>query len=282
MKLALEILVWGGAIPAAVALVLAAVAHRAAPAAARRYGASLAAGCAFFVGYVLLPEWAPLVPARHWHWLPYIAIIAAFASPLARAPGLHWIEGCLLHLLTGLVAAWLVVPTWADLVPPRPTSVALVTGGIFLLTACLEPLAAKERSAFFAGHLAAAAAVGAGCLAYFQSATFGQLAGIASAALAGTCAAACLTRGVQVQGLAGVYSVAVGGCLYTGAVTPKPPMVGFLLLAAAPLGLWTGRLPQVARRSPLTSAAVQSAAVLVVDVISVWLLWTASSVEPWE
>jgi hypothetical protein len=52
---------------------------------AERYGLGIALAAGFFSGYWLLPnDWAPLVPARHWHWLAYL--------PAAGVPSL-WCAG---------------------------------------------------------------------------------------------------------------------------------------------------------------------------------------------
>ena len=40
----------------------------------------------FFVGYALLPDWAPLTPRLYWHWLPYVACATAIC-PIALSAG---------------------------------------------------------------------------------------------------------------------------------------------------------------------------------------------------
>src|SRR4051812_45341785 len=101
---------------------------------AARYATAAPAAAAFAVGYVLLPDWALLWPQRHWQWLPYLAIAAAVVGPIGQAPAFQAWERALLHVLFGVVAGWLLVPTWETLEPSRATWMVCVAGGISGLT----------------------------------------------------------------------------------------------------------------------------------------------------
>jgi hypothetical protein len=68
---------------------------------------------------------------------------------------------------------------------------------------------------------------------------FGQLTGIAAAALGGACVCGFLTGpNGAARGAIPVYVVLVGGLAYVGAIEPEQPVLGILLAAAAPLSLW--------------------------------------------
>ncbi|MCH7863259.1 MAG: hypothetical protein IH998_16740, partial [Proteobacteria bacterium] len=204
-------------------------------------GAALGAfAAAFFVGYALLPAWAAIAPTRHWHWLPYLGLVAMVMGPVGLAPGLLRVERWLLTFLLAVLAAWLLVPTWADLQPARPTYVLILTAYILLLSMLLDPLPAHVPVRLFLAALTIVAGAGAIMLAVFVSLTFGQLAGIAATAMAGCTIAAFRVGGPTLtRAVIPAFAVLVGGSLFVGSIEPDPALHGFLLVPAAPLGLWT-------------------------------------------
>jgi hypothetical protein len=135
MDVALEIvfaLAKVGLATAAVALVTAVLWHRLLPVQlGSRFALPLGAAVGFCAGYWFLGEWTSLVPERHRQWLPWLAILAALAGGNAasdiwrttRRRGLFF--GIFAAL--SLVSAWLLVPHWATLWPPRLAMVPLVT-----------------------------------------------------------------------------------------------------------------------------------------------------------
>ena len=84
------------------------------------------------------------------------------------------------------------------------------------------------------GVLALAAASLAVFTAAFVSVTYGQLAGIAAAGLAG-CLASDLsrTRTASFRGLVPAYAVLVAGTAFVGFIEPTPPLPGILVAACA-------------------------------------------------
>jgi hypothetical protein len=230
----------------------------------QRYAAAVAFAAAFCAGYVLLPDWAALVPKRHWHWTIYLAPGAALIGSVSLAGGIRPAERWLLWLLAAFVSAWLLVPNWANLHPPRPVCIGLLTGYLFLLAAALEPLARRVGPATLLAPLTYTSACVALLIAASISVTYGQTAVIAAAAMAGCWIAACLSRTASARGLGLVYSVVVGGWAFIGCIEPRKPAVGLLLAAAAPLGLWCCVWGPLSRLRGRGASAVQTAVVLAV------------------
>ena len=144
MNLAIEILGYGGIVPATISIAVLFFARRfKTSSVCNRYAAAVAFALAFFVGCALLPSWSPFWPQRHWQWLPYLAAIAMVVGPVGLASGVCPRERWLLHLLLAIIAAWLLVPAWASLQPHRVAYVATLPVGLFLLSVLLDPLPAR-------------------------------------------------------------------------------------------------------------------------------------------
>jgi hypothetical protein len=242
---------------------------------AERYSLGVALAAGFGVGYWLLPEWAHLVPTKHWQWLPYLAA-AAVLGGLAVAGGVTWPERLVANAALALVAAWQLVPLWEELQPPRHYAVPLLAGYLFLLAALLSALPDRLLGPLFVGLLAVSSGTVAVLIAIGVSLIYGQVAGVAGAALCGCWLASllsALTRNVSandtgirsqcIRGLIPVYAVLVGGLAFVGTIEPTPPMTIFLLAPAAPLMLWLFSAGPLGRLRGLPAAAAQIAAVLI-------------------
>ena len=265
MGLMIEIVVYGGIIPTVVSLAMAALLLGVLPeSASRRYAAAVAFGTALLVGYLLMPSWAELVPTRHWHWLPYLAAAAMILAPIGLAQGLSTPERWLLHLLFSAVAAWLLVPTWPNLQPPRSFYVPVVAGYLFLITVLLEALPARLLGPLFVAILFVVSALVAMTIAATVSVRLGQVGGIAAAAMAGCGAASFFySSRFMARGLIPVFTIVVGGLALVGCVEPERPLVGLLLMPAAPLALWACACGPLARARGVAAGASQAAVVLV-------------------
>lgn len=237
---AIELFGYGGLVPALTSLVAALLGRRLLPASAsERYAAAVALVAGFAVGYALLPAWAAPLPTRYWHWLPYLGGAAMIVGPVGQAVGVSRLERGLVQLLFALVAAWLLVPTWADLQPSRPVWIALLTAYLFLLAALLEPLAKPICERRVLAFLTLAATSSAIMVAVFVSLKFGRVAGVAAASVAGCWAAQSVARGqLGTPGFLPAYSALVGGSAFTGAINPAPPNAALLLVPAGPIALW--------------------------------------------
>jgi len=269
MILTQEIVNYG--VPLGVAIVTALGCWRCLPeSVARRYAAAAAVAAAFFVGYAMLPSWAELAPKRHWQWLPYLGVAAMILGPIGLADGVSKIERFMLYLLLAITAAWLLVPTWASLQPPRSTYVPLLSGYLFMLMVLLQPLPGRVSGKLFCILLSLVALATALTIAAFISLRYGRVSAVAGTAVVGCCVAAFFQKDqLTIRGVMPIYAVLIGGLAFVGFVEPEMPLFGVLVMPAAPLALWVvGWLPFVKSNERLLMV-VQTTAVLVVLVIGV-------------
>jgi hypothetical protein len=293
MTMFVEIGVYGGAVPFAVALAIVYLARRMAPPHVfERVAMAAALAMAFFVTWVLLPDgWTPLKPARPWHWLPYLGLLAALLScaairttPFAdsgRATqrSLTYALRIVTNLVTAASAGWLLAPNWPDLEPSRYVYVLLLAGYLFALMTLLDALPDRLFGGLFPFLLFAAASVTSLVIAEPVSLQYGQIAGAQAAALFGCGVAAWLgVRGAAMRGLVPVYAVLVGGIAFSGSIEPEPPIYSIMLAPLAPLALWLCAYGPLARLAGLKSAAAHLAVVLIP--LAILVAWTLLGGEP--
>jgi len=240
MNLAIELLVIGIAIPAAVAAVVTWIGLRFATHGARLYAIPAAMALAYVISYTLLPEWASIKPERHWQWLPYLAMAAAVVGPVGFAAGRPaWVRSLALTALA-VGAAFLLVPNWPDLQPARQLSIALVALYLSSLILSVEWLAPRLSPAVLLGLLATGGAALAITLAGIVSVRFGLLAVMSAAALAGCCLASIIVRQprpLELRSAAPLYAVLFGGAAYVGCIEPQPPLWWLLLMPAVAVAM---------------------------------------------
>src|SRR5262249_49861189 len=100
--------------------------------------------------------------------------------------------------------------------------------------------------------------------AAFVSITYGQLAGLAAAALAGCSASGrSRSRETSFRGLVPAYAILVGGTAFVGFIEPSPPLRGLLLAANAPLALWAFAAGPLSRLRGFAAVTARTVAVLV-------------------
>jgi FtsH-binding integral membrane protein len=271
VEFAIELIGFGGIVPAVVSGAIVWLSLRFLPEdAAARYSAALALAVAFFVGYALLPSWAPLRPTRHWQWMPYLGVAATFVGAVGLARGLFTVERWMLYLLLAAATAWLLVPNWPDLQPPRIVYITAFTAALVLLTVLLEPLPARVGEPLFLLLLAFVSLTAAVVLAVFVSIKFGQIAAIAAAATgASGVASLFVRRECGSRGLIPVFSVIVCGIIFVGHIEPNPPLTAMLFIPAAPLGLWVSARGPLACFRGFKAGAIRTAAVLLLLLIAV-------------
>jgi hypothetical protein len=274
-----EAVVLGILVPATVSFSVALLCHRILPrTVARRWMLPAALSVGFAIGYVVLPEWAEIVPARHWQWIPYLGVATALAGAVGRARGIWFPERWLIHGLVAAAAALLLVPDWPELDPPRVQLVPIVAGWLFLLFMALPPLAERIASVWLLAHLCAAAVVTALAIAAFVSLKYAQLAGLAAASLVGCSAAALFLRQhAEPRSVMPVFAVLVGGSAFTGYIDPQPPLTGLLLLPAAPLALWLTVMLPGSKSPGAIGYFAQLAATAVALAAGIGVAWLASS-----
>jgi hypothetical protein len=276
MNFVIEVLVYGGIVPAAIAVAIVCLSRRFLPeSVSNRYAAAIAFAVAFFVGYALLPSWADLLPKRHWQWLPYLGAVAVVLGPVGLATGVRAPERWLLFLLLAIATAWALVPTWPGLKPPRSVYVPCLAGYLLLLTTLLEPLPARLIGKLFVALLTVVSGSVAIALAAFVSLKFGQVAGIAAAATAGCWVASLFhNHDSTTRGLVPAFTIVVGGLAFVGFIEPQQPLKAMLLVPAAPLALWASVWGPLARLRGIAAGAAQTAIVLVPLAIAlIWLLF---------
>ena len=221
---------------------------------AARYWLAIGLAVGFLASYCLLPDHGPLVPDKHWHWLPHLAAVATLGA-MAQAAGVSLIERLTALAVLALVAAWQLVPLWPDLAPPRSSAVPLLAGYFWVLMSLLVALPDRLLGRWFVGLLVAAAAVVAVIVAASVSFKYGQLAAAASASAAGCCAATWIDSARRpaataapdlpagIRGMLPGYVILVAGSAFLGAIDPSPPQPAILLAPAIPLVMWIFAAP---------------------------------------
>jgi hypothetical protein len=257
--LLLQALVYGGLLPAAVAvLALRPVLTRprlGEP--GRRALGALAVAGAFAAGYAALGEYHD-----PWYWLPWLALAAAAvtAAPLPAPVRAGLFVG------VAALATWLLAPPPGEDGAPWPWSSRLVLPVGVVALGLLAPLARRRPGPLVPVLWAAAAVAGAAVLERADIAKLAHLSGVLAAALAGVALVAWRAPGRPVaHGAAPVAAVLLPGLMAEGCfhTFSDVPAASFVLAAAAPLGLFVAELPGLRNISTRGRAAVQSLAVLV-------------------
>jgi hypothetical protein len=270
MNAAISLVIFSIAAPAAVALAAALVLERILPERiGQRMALAVALAAGFCAGYWLLGEWTTLIPQRHRQWLPWLAIAAAFVGGIRASSYVSWIAWTLL----AAASAWVLVPTWATLWPPRLVTIPLLAAYLLLLMALLAALPDRLLGRLFVVLLTAAAIGVALLIAIGVSLKISQVA-LAGAAAFGGCSVAAFTpsaaaksvgsaQAAASRGLIPAFAVLIGGLAFAGTIEPQPPLPIVLLAPAAPLMLWLFVAGPLAKMQGWKAAALQVAVVLV-------------------
>ena len=239
----------------------------------------------FCAGYWFLGEWISLVPERHRQWLPWLAILAALAGRNTALDKLRASRNAALSVgmfaALSLVSAWLLVPSWATLWPPRLVMVPLLAAYFVSLMASLAALPDRLLGRTFVGLLAAAASTVMLLIAVGVSVKIGSIAAAAAGGIGGCAAAALLTltksseasRASASRSLVPIFAVLIGGLAFIGTIEPQKPLPIILLAPAAPLVLWLFAAGPLAKLQGWKSAVLQVAAVLLPLIVALaWLV----------
>lgn len=211
-------------------------------AAAARSAVGIGFVAGFVIGYLLLPDWAELIPSRHWHWLPWLGLAGGVTGSIGvcAAPPKRW----LLMLATSVAAAWFLVPTWPSLDPPRFIWLVALSVGLVLLIGLMDPLPPRIGGRLFLGMLSIAAVALAAMIAACVSVTYARIAGVAACSLVGVWGGTYLRQSddeIAVRAAIPASLIVVGGIAFVACVESERPQYGLLLLPACPLGLWISR-----------------------------------------
>ena len=249
------------------------------------YPVAIAAG--FAAGCFLFPDRLPLVPERHWQWLPYVAIVAAIFGGVNAARGISLSDRFFLAPLLGIIAAWLIVPSYPDLKPDRPWSIVLLTTYLGLLSFLLALLPSHLRGRLFAVLLTLAALATAVLITAEISLRVGTVALRGPLAMFG-----CLLvprrskEGVdsfprEMLSFIPVFAVFAGGSAYIGAVSLPEPRWLLLAAPAAPCMLWLFAFGPLSRLQGVTKIVAQTAAVAVVPLAIVLWIFLQAKPDEW-
>jgi hypothetical protein len=281
MSGAIEIVGYCILAPAAVSLAIYWFAQRHLhPGAAERYPAAVALAAGYCTGYILLGWPNDVLPTRHWHWTLYLAPAAAVLGPIAVSKGLALPERWLLLLAAVVAAAWVLVPHWSNLQPPRSVLVPLLAAYMFLLAISLEQLLRRfpaPRALAALGVSAMFIAVAAA--AFIHVMTYAQFAAAAGAALVGCSAAARFLNAESVRGLGLAYAVIVGGWAFILCIELQPANPGILIAPAAPFALLLCARGRLAQLRGWAAVGVQFALVLVILLLAGALVLMKAGVE---
>ena len=277
-------ILWGVVLPAVVALV-AAIAGQCGVGRDRRtqpWGPAAAIAAAFAVAYVGIAGGVPAFPpAVAQGWLFYFAALAvvvgilatiqmAFSSAPRPRPMLVGVLDFLAVFLLFL-APRLIFARAAALGPAKIRLGALaVFGGMFLWWLGMEALARRRHGVTLPLLLSAFAGSSALVLINARTQTLGQIAGAVAVALLVMTLLSLWYRQLSLAG-GGILAInlIVLGLLLCGHLFADLTCREMLILAAAPLALWTGEIPPIARKPWLRFAV---SAVLMLAILSAALV----------
>jgi hypothetical protein len=255
------------------------------PPPAARYAFAAATAVGFLVGSLTFPDRMPLVPERHWHWLPYLGLLAVWLGSVPER--LPWWIRWLGYAGLAAVAGAQLVPGYADLKPAWYVLTPLLAVYLFALICLLSLLPERLRGRLFIGLLACTAAATSVLVTAEISLRIGLFSLRIPVAIATCFVVSWLVRfpaTVKLQSavlaLIPVFVVLVGGTAFVGAIEHSEPRWLLLFTSAAPLMLWLFVLGPLARLQGVSSVVAQIAAVASVPLAIV--LWTLLTAEPDE
>jgi hypothetical protein len=241
MPFTISDIVLGGIVPVIVSAgVLLALRQLSSPGLNDRYSASVAMLCGFLSGYALL-ELGPWHPDAHWHWLPYAMLSAALVGPVCCVTGVNSIERGAMYALLAVAVGSLLVPTWEDLDPTRPTYLIGFVAYVTLLTGLMDPLAKRLRGPSIPIAMWATITAVSIVLAISGSLRFAQIGISGAGAMFGIMLCACVVAEVSsLQGLSLGFAILTVGGLLIGQVNSfsDVPWISYLIIPVAPLSLW--------------------------------------------
>ncbi|WP_254512653.1 hypothetical protein [Anatilimnocola floriformis] len=252
-----------------------------------RYVLPVAIAAGFAAGCFLFPDRLPLIAERYWHWLPYVALIAAVFGAVTAARGERAYDLPFWLLVLGFIAAWLIVPRYPDLKPSRPWSLLLVTTYLAGITWLLTQLPERLRGRLFLAILTLTALATTVLVTAEVSLRIGTVALRGPLAMLGCQLVPRLFAKSnwdqiprELLGVISVFAILAGGSAYIGAVELSSPHWLLLVVPAAPLVLWLFAFGPLSRLKGATSIIAQLVAVALVPLAIV--LWIFLHAEPDE
>lgn len=263
---------------------------------AERYALGVAVAAGFVAGCWNYPDRLPFTPDKHWHWFPYVGVLAAIIGGGAAFAPLPVLDRKLLYFALGVAAAFVLVPnwpSWPESLPARPILILRVAAYSGVISAALASLPDRLRGRGFVWILLLSAAASAALITSEVSLRYGNISLRAATALAGCWAASWLLFCHDSNGkprwpqltlaLIPLYAVLIGGGLFVAAIEPEPPKYPLLLVPATPLLLWLFTVGPLAKLEGLTAIVAQSIVVLLIPaVLLVSSLLQAVPADDWS
>jgi len=221
-----------------------------------RYETVTAFAVSYLAAFVFVDrhEW---LPDRHWHWLPYATLVACFAG--AAATHVNGRITAALAILTSGMAAWWLVPNWMK--PPSlhiPAFAIYLWSFVALHAFVLQRVNGVKAPIFLVTTSLGVAAMTAG----FVSASYGQLAAIPAATLAGVTLAKDGRTNDSLAAILPAWVMSTAGVAYIGCIEPQEPLWGLLLAPAAPLWISASFIGPLSGLSGMRQALAQMACLL--------------------
>jgi hypothetical protein len=239
VELVVEVMLWGGLLPAAVAAIVLWFAPRGSDV-KNRAATTLALAAGYLAG-VVAQDRASLVTLTPVGLLPWFAVLAGAVSVVEAAPKWPVLVGVVLRLAVAALAGWLLTPDQPDLAPVRLWYRLAIGGVVFADWTALDFAASRRLGRWVPALVAFTALAGVAVLEKADIGRFTQFAVSLTAASAGATVA---LRDRPAHGLAGVAAILVTGLMAAGRFESfsKVPAASYLLVALAPLGLAAGAL----------------------------------------
>ena len=231
--------------------------------------AALAIGIGFAVGFIVagrLLGFAPLIPRRTWHWLPYLVWAATAFGLLessGKGPRWFWIA---MRIPVSLAVAAVFVPDVGRYAPYWwPMTIGLAAATFTWWSAC-EPLANQRNAVVWPLVLCMTCITATIVQILASNSSMIHVTGVLFAVSAGALAISlCYSSEVLTRAMTPALAVLLPGLMFTGYVGTfsEVPVASFALIAFAPLLMWIGELRPLAER--------KSAGAVIATIAVVWL-----------
>jgi hypothetical protein len=270
-------ILYGGLVPAVVALIVWFAVRRVLPEdAASRYAAGLALGIGFSVAYWLVwwkedrGYWLPKMP---YDWLAVVIAVAAIIGPVLHARGVSWIERVVTYAVFGFFAAWCLLPTRASVQPMRPVYAISLAPALAMIAILLDGVCERLRGPLLPVTLVFAAMCSSAILLLSGNTSFALIVIAGAGALTGMAAALCRTREATLRGASLACCTLLGGAMLVGYfnTVSTVPLASYLIPPVAPLLLWAGVRGPLSQGTSFVAGVKKSALAAAACLIAVGL-----------
>ncbi|EAQ80833.1 hypothetical protein [Blastopirellula marina] len=284
MPITLNEALYGFAAPALVAAAIFWIAQRFLSAEAReRWPAALAIVAGFATSYALL-QLGPWQPTSHWHWTPYALFLTALIGPVAAANGITLVERILLYFAAVWIAAWFIVPTYADLEPSRTMHLIIWPLWMLVIAAPLDALSRRMNGPLLPTIVTISLAAGMLVVLLSGNAKLMQILGMGFAAMVGVTLGSLLSQEKPaLLGAALPVTLLSGGYLLDARVQSFSgvPLICYLLPTLAPALLWIALWKPLAERPGFSGLLLRALLPIIVCSVAValaiWVEWDSFS-----